>query len=296
MKILCICLSATIQRTLVFDQLVPESVNRSKAFLENASGKALNTARVLNQLEKDCSITVCPIGTQNRSRFLQLAEDDRIRIVPVSIKGNTRQCWTLLGKNGSTTEIVADEPGTPGTGPESFLLDTISSQLKDCSGVIFAGSCPSVWNKDLPSKICRLISSSEKPVLVDYWGESLLKTLEVSCPQFIKINQDEFQKTFGQSVSETSLKKLAAKYNTSFVITRGKESTLACIDGSFYECDSQPVTVVNTTACGDSFNAGFMHEWLSVGDAVSALKKGTWCAARNAESLVPGSIIPVELS
>ena len=49
MKILCICLSTTIQRTLQFNNFVKDSVNRSESFVENASGKALNTARILRK-------------------------------------------------------------------------------------------------------------------------------------------------------------------------------------------------------------------------------------------------------
>ena len=74
------------------------------------------------------------------------------------------------------------------------------------------------------------------------------------------------------------------------IITRGMESTLAANCGDFFECPTEKVTAVNTTACGDSFNAGFLYQYLSSGDIPSALKKGTWCAARNAEVEAPGSI------
>ena len=51
-KILCICLSSTIQRTINFNNIRLEKVNRSTSYRMDASGKALNSARVLSQLEK----------------------------------------------------------------------------------------------------------------------------------------------------------------------------------------------------------------------------------------------------
>ena len=65
MKILCICLSSTIQRTIHFETLMLSKVNRSRNYRQDASGKAVNSARVLNQLEKNCTITLCPLGEKN---------------------------------------------------------------------------------------------------------------------------------------------------------------------------------------------------------------------------------------
>ena len=47
----------------------------------------------------------------------------------------------------------------------------------------------------------------------------------------------------------------------------------------------------NTIGCGDSFNAGFLYEFLKSQNLEKALKMGTFAASRNAESLAPGSIL-----
>ena len=51
-KILCVCMSSTIQRTITFENLTLTKVNRSRHYRIDASGKAVNSARVLEQLEK----------------------------------------------------------------------------------------------------------------------------------------------------------------------------------------------------------------------------------------------------
>ena len=104
MRILCVCLSATIQRTVQFESFSVGEVNRTQTWREDASGKALNAARVLNQLEPGCSTALCPVGNANADHFLVLASrDNDLYVHPIYIEGNTRECWTILDTKNSTT-------------------------------------------------------------------------------------------------------------------------------------------------------------------------------------------------
>ena len=85
MKILCICLSSTLQRTITFDSLKLEHVNRSKHYRLDASGKAVNSARVLEQLEAGTSTVVCPLGEKNLTAFTEAAERDKLDLAFVTI-------------------------------------------------------------------------------------------------------------------------------------------------------------------------------------------------------------------
>ena len=294
MKILCLCLSATIQRTLSFENFELNKVNRTSVFREDASGKALNSARVLNQIEKNCAVAFCPLGTENEARFMELAKRDEIEVHAIHFPGKVRECWTILSDNGSTTEIVADENADSEI--EQFEIEKIEleflknfkSEIKNYDALLFAGSTPSLWHKRLNQKICEIAKNENKFILADFCGEALISTLEnpKSIPDVIKINLKEKEKTFGGE----DILSLSKKYGCTFVITRGKESTIAAHNGEFYEWETENVEVVNTTACGDSFDAGFLFEFLATNDFERALKKGTNCAARNAKSIVPGSI------
>jgi len=61
--------------------------------------------------------------------------------------------------------------------------------------------------------------------------------------------------------------------------------------GNFVEFPVEKIKAVNTTASGDAFSAGFLYEYTKTKDFLKSLEKGTWCAARNAESKIPGSIL-----
>lgn len=317
-KVLSICLSSTIQKTVTFDSLTLCKVNRSKSYRFDASGKAVNSSRVLNQLEKGCVITVCPVGVKNADLFIELAKQDGLNMNCVEIPGFTRECCTLLDKaNASTTELVIGEPSPDAEDlqkikkAEQKLLGLIDSELPSVDAVLLAGSKPSFWSENLYAVIAQKAVEAKKIFLADYWAEDLLKTLKITVPSIIKINDEEFCKTFysedfstldstpdsknqkSQKDFEQLLKsKICEKskeLNNIIVVTRGTAPTFAAEKGIFHECPVEKIKPVNTTACGDSFNAGFLYEYLNSNNIEKALQKGTWCAARNAESECPGT-------
>lgn len=299
-RTVCICLSATIQKTIQFENLRLQNVNRSKNYIKDASGKAINSARVLNQLEPGSATAVCPLGKQNADEFIELSKKDGINLSTVKIPGFIRECWTLLDtEKHSTTELVVSEPKLKEdySTTEEELLFLAHKEIERTQAVILAGSRPKIWSNELYPLIAKIAKSAGKIFLADYCGKDLTETLEICAPDIIKINEEEFSKTFNLPAfyNENVLKELISskskELNNIVIVTRGTEPTFAAQKGIFTEFPAEKVIPVNTTACGDSFNAGFLHEYLKTNDFQSALAKGTWCAARNAENLRPGSII-----
>lgn len=286
-------MSATYQRTVVFENLNLTKVNRAKHYNLYASGKAVNSARVLAQLEKDCVITVCPLPQNNSKEFIELAQKDGLGLFYVDTPGKIRDCWTLLDSTAkTTTEIIAGEPVTD----EDFskyeikLLKLLTEKLDECDAMILAGSRQGKWSPDIYATICGIALDKEKLVLADFIGKELLSTLKSAVPQIIKINDEEFTTTFGLPANQENICKKSREFNNIIVITRGTDSTLAACRGEFFECPVQKVVPVNTTACGDSFNAGFLYEYINSADIQKSLQKGTWCAAQNAKVEAPGSL------
>lgn len=297
-KILCICLSSTLQRTINFEDLTLTQVNRSKSYRQDASGKAVNSARVLNQMEEGCAKVICPLGEKNQELFLDLAANDKLDITSVTIPGFTRECWTLLDrKAGTTTELVvgeaplSDEDGKI-RNAEIKLLKYINEAFTQVDGVLLAGSRPGVWSEDLYATIAGMAKDAGKLFLADYIGTDMERTLKSSIPDIIKINDEEFIKTFGGSQDKLKelIKEKSAQLHNMIIVTRGTDPTYAAKNGEFFEEATEKVQAVNTTACGDSFNAGFIYEYLNSGDFQAALKKGTWAASRNAELECPGAV------
>ncbi len=301
MKILCICLSSTIQRTISFKELKLTEVNRSQYYRIDASGKAVNSARVLTQLEEDSAITVCPLGEKNLEAFTGPAARDKLNILYATIPGQTRECWTLLDRTaGTTTELVVGEPlleteeDKKAVGSaEIKLLKMINDLLPQVDGVLLAGSRPAIWSEDLYATIAGMSRDAGKLFLADYVGADLQATLASAIPDIIKINEEEFRRSFPELADqplEQAITNKSQELNNIVVVTRGIDPTYAAARGNFTACPTEKVAALNTTACGDSFNAGFIYEYVQSGDLEAALKKGTWCAARNAENEAPGTL------
>lgn len=299
-KFLCVGLSPSIQRTVSFDSVVKNSVNRSSEYRFDASGKAANSARVLNQLERKSARLVCPLGAENISFFKKLAERDGLAVNPVEIPGRTRECWTLLdARDGGTTELVAEEPCVSSVfgEAEEKLFGIVRFEVKNADAVLVAGSSPASWKKETVPYIAKIVSQSKKVFLADYWGKTLLDTIEFCVPNIIKINEEEFLNTFGTKTSRSDgdfrhlVSDKSIELGCILVVTRGEKSTFAADKGNFVEFPVEKIKAVNTTASGDAFSAGFLYEYLKTKDFLKSLEKGTWCAARNAESKIPGSIL-----
>ena len=113
----------------------------------------------------------------------------------------------------------------------------------------------------------------------------------------IKINLEEFLSTFGfpSYLSDENLKEAVIQKSRELkniiIVTRGSFSTYAADCGEFAEFPTERVKTVNTTACGDSFSARFLYEYVNSNNFYNALSKGTWCASRNAEREIPGTVI-----
>ncbi|MGI5172961.1 hypothetical protein H0R92_05085 [Treponema sp. OMZ 840] len=311
MRITTLCMSTTIQRTAVFERVNMNEVNRSVRYRLDASGKAVNAARVLNQLEQNCALLICPAGKENIDDFVSLARADALESSIIPVPGRVRVCCTLLEKeNGRVTELVMDEPDCPGEQNKMMIVKAekriwaeLQKALKKSDALLFAGTTPKIWPEDFKVRVCKSTCDAGVVLLVDFWGKELLSVLKECTPDIIKINAKEFCGTFcTQEIRDTPglMKAVADKsreLNNCIVITRGSESTVGAFRGTAFEAAVEKIKAVNTIGCGDSFSSGFLYEYLKTAaahsgtpDISAALAKGTWCAARNAECEKVGTL------
>ncbi len=98
----------------------------------------------------------------------------------------------------------------------------------------------------------------------------------------------------GQTDEAAAIESLMASPCKELVVKRGADSTLIRLaDGRRFEIATQPVAnVVDTTAAGDSFGAGYLAERLRGRDTQTAAQAGNRLAA--AVIQCPGAIIPLE--
>jgi len=80
---------------------------------------------------------------------------------------------------------------------------------------------------------------------------------------------------------ETALSRLAQRVKT-IVVKRGASGAVAMRDGRRVSAPAVPVTVIDPIGAGDSFDAGFLHQFLRGADLTTCLAYGNLCGAFSA--------------
>jgi len=110
----------------------------------------------------------------------------------------------------------------------------------------------------------------------DKWEDDILNVLP-----FVDIlfpNRQEAMMISKQGTIEKALGKLSEHVPT-VVITKGSEGAICRTHGQTIGCNAFPVNPVDTTGAGDSFNTGFLYQWLNGEDCEKCLIYGSACGA-----------------
>jgi len=76
------------------------------------------------------------------------------------------------------------------------------------------------------------------------------------------------------------LRSFSEKYDGIFIVTLAEDGSAAYHHGKEYRVSAQPVDrVIDTTGCGDSYQAGFIGEITRGGDIIAAMKEGSAVAS-----------------
>lgn len=108
------------------------------------------------------------------------------------------------------------------------------------------------------------------------WGRDLHETLgevDVFLP-----NEVEVRGLSGQDDPEEGLRRLQ-NGRTRIVAKLGALGSMTLEDGDLVRAPAFSVNALDTTGAGDSFNAGFLHAWLSGAPVTSCLRLGGACGA-----------------
>jgi len=299
---LAVCMNPTLQKTLVFPDLIKDTVNRTGEYRLDVSGKGVNVSRVLSQLGKDsCHLT--QLGGVLRPLFLDLCGRDGLRVEWVESSSPIRFCYTLIDRaEKSVTELV-EESEKVSEGTEQGLLEAYSRLIPDFSTLIVSGTKAAGFSDALVPEMVRRAKAEGRRVILDVKGNDLLNSLPFG-PDIIKPNLYEFVSTFApdlitkNSITVINIKErveeiwsgLYDEYPCTLVLTNGAASVLYADQGELAEYSFEPVEPLNTTGSGDAFTAGLaaaLEDGTSLHDAVA---KGVRCGALNAGLLRPGVI------
>lgn len=285
-KVLTICLSPVIQKTLIFNRLEIGSVNRTNEYYKFIAGKGINVTRAL--LCKNADVQhITQLGGHSRKWFLKQAKKENLKIKWVDSKSEIRSCYTLLNPTKDTTELVEEAPKVHNN-TNLKLIKKLKSIIKSKDIVVISGSKANGYKDDIIPEIVKISKNNNKCVILDVTGEDLKNSIKYK-PNYIKINRDEFDKTFTQNYDDVS-KEL--KNNGITLIITNSKSEILYRDDIGVKTYSPPIidSPLNTTGCGDAFSAGMVYSLIN-NDSISELvKTGAEWGYLNSMTITPGDI------
>ena len=300
-------MNPTFQKTLCFNNIIPDTVNRAISHRFDASGKGVNVARVLSQLGKK-ALHLTQLGGALRSLFLELCKKDDLDVHWVESGSEIRFAYTIIDSPTVTELVEEGDPVDPGTEERIFVAykGILEGNREKAPGtVIISGKNAKGFSDALIPSMVRLAREQDKRIILDIRGNDLQQSLSFQ-PDIIKPNLYEFIETFmkdydspkeitgdepgvKENVAALALE-LAAKHKTTIVLTRGELSVWYTDGKVFSEVPVKANEPINSTGSGDAFTAGLaaaLHDGLLLPEAIA---QGIYNGSINANLLKPGAI------
>ena len=291
--ILAVCLNPAIQRTLNFQDLQLNRVNRAKSAVLSTGGKGVNVARVAMTSGADVKLLTLAGGPNGRE-LRRLLKGEGIPFHAVPVRGNTRICTTLLDrKNGIQTELVEEsEPVTGGeTGRVQRAFETL---LRGSRLLVLSGTAPKGFASSVYRRWIEAANRIGIPTILDAPGKLAEQGL-TSRPWLFKPNWGEMEAILGRPVrSDEEAKKALEIFHQNgaqnVMVTADVPVALALADGGFFRLISPDLAVVNPIGSGDSIAAGIAAAFLRKKSLPEALRFGMACGSANVLTPLAGTV------
>ena len=289
--ILCLAIAPALQRTLVFNSLEINEVNRVSSVTLSAAGKALNSARALASLGAKCKVAGFN-GGHNGLIVNGYLSEYGVSSAMTFISAETRICTTLLDLgSGTVTELVEEAP-KPSEGEIRKFVDDNVKLIKNSAMLVICGTLPPYIEDDFYCHFTSAARDAGVPFVIDSHKKALLSVLP-DRPLVAKLNLRELETTFNCSVDsdkqiEELLQRVVEMGARSVFMTCGKDDAwLVDNDGI---CKIAPPAIdkhLNPIGSGDCTTAGIAFK-LSEGAALQdAAAFGLACGSANVETLLP---------
>jgi 1-phosphofructokinase family hexose kinase len=287
--ILCLGTTPTVQRTMIFQRLTLNAVNRAMEVRQTASGKSLNVARTLHTLGRDP--LACGFLGGDTGKFMRQDLDGcGIAHDFVSVAPPTRTCTTVIDRAAATATELIEEPAPLGEADYVALLSNLRRHLPRAQALVLSGSLPPGAPQDFYADCVR--AAAAVTVILDATGAPLAQALAAR-PTVVKPNRAELAQTMGIRIEtpqqlHDAMRRLAGQGPTWVVVTLGADGVAACDGKSIWQIAAPPVSAVSTIGCGDAFAAGLAAALCDGRSVPEACVLGAACGGANALNIPAG--------
>lgn len=287
--------NAALQRTLTFDSLTLDSVNRAVSSCVYTGGKGTNFCRAVQCLatlpghdaiaEASSARLFTFLGGMTGDRVRQLLLAEGIAFYAVQIETETRTCTTCLDSAaGTMTELIG--PSLPLSSAASAEMDAaVCVALEQAQGLAIMGSLPDGTDPELYARWARIAAQAGKPVLVDAVKGSAAALQVAGARCVLKVNKAELLKMTGAATIPAAFDFAMAEWNLEVLaVTDGPGTAHIQVRGCGprRELTILPLSnVVSPLGAGDTADAVFFSLYLAGREPVDAFKAALAAASAN---------------
>lgn len=292
LMILCLGLTPVYQRSMSFERVMLDDVNRAIQVYDYASGKSINVARVLHTLGQDALIT----GFIGGARGAMLSGDLHaagLRHDFITVAPETRQCITVIDRAAGTATELVEESAPVQESDWRGLEHKLESILPGARIWIFSGTLTPGAPPDFFARWLPLARQTRATAIIDTRGEPLRRAMQHS-NVILKMNRDELAMTLNQDLSEDSRLIDAIRTHTpaegKMIVTLGAAGALASDGRSCWRVVSPRVQAISAIGSGDAFAAGLAAGIVDQKPFPESLQLAAACGAANAMSALAGHL------
>jgi len=283
--IICLGTTPALARSMIFDSLTIDEVNRAAEVYDYAAGKSTNVARVLHTLGQPAT-AVGFLGGDYGQILRRDLDAAGIAHSFTEVLPNTRLCVTVIDRAAHAATELVEEAGPVTPKDAERLLDHLSAQLIGASMLVLSGSLAAGVPVEFYADCVNLAAGKGVRTIVDAAGDPLLKALEAT-PFLIKPNRMELAKTIGRPIEtdadlRQAISELVAEDSTWVAVTMGKAGAIVSDGSEFWRVTAPAIEVVSAIGSGDSFAAGMAAGIVSGQTVPEATRLATACGVANA--------------
>jgi len=256
--ILTVGTTPTMQRTMTFDRLRLDHVNRSVVTDEYASGKGVNVARVAALLGADVIATGFAGGARGKA-LLEGMTADGVRHDFVRVGPETRLCTTVIDRGKGTVTELVEESRAVEPADWDRLLRVVRKHLKVAKVCVLSGSLPPGGDEDFYRQVAELAAAAGVRTIIDARGRPLLRAIGTA-GLIVKLNREELAATVGRAVGGDAALRRAMRevcpVGGQVIVTMGGDGAVAWDGQQSWALPAPKIKVANPIGSGDAFAAG----------------------------------------
>lgn len=262
--IITVTMNPAIDKTIDVDKLECGGLNRIKHVELDAGGKGINVSKTIHELG-GTSIATGFIAGNSGKIIENVMNDWNIENDFIEVSGETRTNTKVFEANGELTELNEPGPEVEEKDVEA-LLKKLEGYANEEALFVLAGSIPRGVEKDIYSRIIKLVHAKGAKVLLDADGELFTKALDAG-PDMIKPNRVELEQYAGIDyvAAEQELlgiaEKLMEKGIETVAVSMGKSGAMFLQKDYKVRCPGLKVKAHSPVGAGDAMVAALSYSW-----------------------------------